>query len=113
MVYAYVHGITEFGGNEPSVQKSVFKRLRVEHCTYYIVVVHNFLSVPSVTHQCISSILIPCGYYIIVRQRVRGSTRFRNLRPVAMVSEHSEDTIPAGRGFLNRVDPIGQAVKLI
>ena len=33
MVYAYVHGITEFGENEPSVQKSVFKRLRVEHCT--------------------------------------------------------------------------------
>ena len=33
MVYAYVHRITEFGENEPSVQKSVFKRLRVEHCT--------------------------------------------------------------------------------
>ena len=33
MVYAYVHGITEFGENEPSVQKSVFKRLRVEHCS--------------------------------------------------------------------------------
>ena len=32
MVYAYVHRITEFGENEPSVQKSVFKRLRVEHC---------------------------------------------------------------------------------
>ena len=28
MVYAYEHGITEFGENEPSVQKSVFKRLR-------------------------------------------------------------------------------------
>ena len=48
--------------------------------------------------------------YIIVRQRVRGSTRFRNPRPVAMLSERSEDTIPAGRGFLNRVDPIGRAV---
>ena len=34
MVYAYVHRITEFGENEPSVQKSVFKRLRVEHCSY-------------------------------------------------------------------------------
>ena len=33
MVYAYVHRITEFGENEPSVQKSVFKRLRVEHCS--------------------------------------------------------------------------------
>ena len=32
MVYVYVHGITKFGENEPSVQKSVFKRLRVEHC---------------------------------------------------------------------------------
>ena len=32
MVYAYVHRITEFGENEPSVQKSVFKCLRVEHC---------------------------------------------------------------------------------
>ena len=32
MVFVYVHGITEFGENEPSVQKSVFKRLRVEHC---------------------------------------------------------------------------------
>ena len=30
MVYAYVHGATEFGENEPSVQKSVFKRLRVD-----------------------------------------------------------------------------------
>ena len=35
MVYAYVHRITEFGENEPSVQKSVFKRLRVEHCSLY------------------------------------------------------------------------------
>ena len=35
MVYAYyVHGITEFGENELSVQKSVFKRLRVEHCSF-------------------------------------------------------------------------------
>ena len=33
MVYAYVHGITEFRENELSIQKSVFKRLRVEHCT--------------------------------------------------------------------------------
>ena len=41
--------------------------------------------------------------YIIVRQRVRGSTRFRNPRPVAMVYECSEDTILAGQGFLNRV----------
>ena len=47
---------------------------------------------------------------IIVRQRVRGSTRFRNPRPVAMVSERSVDTIPAGRGFLNRVDQIGRAI---
>ena len=37
----------------------------------------------------------------------------KNLRPIAMVSKCSEDTIPMGRGFLNHVDPIGQAVKLI
>ena len=30
-----------------------------------------------------------------------------------MVSERSEDTIPAGRGFLNRVDLIGRVVYLI
>ena len=72
MVYAYVHGITEFGENEPSVQKSVFKRLHVEHCTYYIVVVHNFLSVPSVTHQCMFSaaylraLHVAVTYYIVV-----------------------------------------------
>ena len=29
----YVYGITEFRENEPSVQKSVFNRLRVEHCS--------------------------------------------------------------------------------
>ena len=33
MVYAYVHGIKQFRENELSIQKSVFKRLRVEHCT--------------------------------------------------------------------------------
>ena len=43
MVYAYVHGITEFGENEPSVQKSVFKRLRVEHCTYFVVNAYLFI----------------------------------------------------------------------
>ena len=59
-ICGYVHGITEFGENEPSVQKSVFKRLRVEHCTYYKVVVRNFLSVPSVTHRYMFS----HGYYI-------------------------------------------------
>ena len=32
MVYAYVHGIKQFRENELSIQKSVFKRLRVEHC---------------------------------------------------------------------------------
>ena len=53
--------------------------------------------------QCLASLLL---IFIIVRQRVRGSMRFRNPRLVAMVSERSEDTIPASRGFLNRVDPI-------
>ena len=33
MVYAYVHGTKQFRENELSIQKSVFKRLRVEHCT--------------------------------------------------------------------------------
>ena len=33
MVYAYVHGIKKFRENELSIQKSVFKRLRVEHCS--------------------------------------------------------------------------------
>ena len=32
---------------------------------------------------------------------------FKNPRPIAMVSERSEDTILTGRGFLNHVDPIG------
>ena len=32
MVYAYVHEIKQFRENELSIQKSVFKRLRVEHC---------------------------------------------------------------------------------
>ena len=32
MMYAYVHGIKQFRENELSIQKSVFKRLRVEHC---------------------------------------------------------------------------------
>ena len=36
--------------------------------------------------------------------------RFRNPRAVAMVSERSEDAIPTARGFINRVDPIGQVV---
>ena len=36
--------------------------------------------------------------------------QFRNPRPIAMVSEHSEDTNLMGRGFLNCVDPIGQVV---
>ena len=49
-------------------------------------------------------------HHIIVRSRVRGSTRFRNPRAVAMVSERSEDTIPTARGFLNRVDPIGRVI---
>ena len=51
-----------------------------------------------------------CMLYIIVRSRVRGSTRFRNPRPVAMVSERSEDTISTARGFINRVDPIGRVI---
>ena len=32
MVYAYVHEIKLFRENELSIQKIVFKRLRVEHC---------------------------------------------------------------------------------
>ena len=34
MVYAYVHGTKKFRENELSIQKSVFKRLRVEHCIH-------------------------------------------------------------------------------
>ena len=37
MVYAYVHGIKQFRENELSIQKSVFKRLRVEHCNSVVV----------------------------------------------------------------------------
>ena len=44
------------------------------------------------------------GIYIIVRQRIRGSTRFRSPSVVAMAT---------ARGLLNRVDPIGCAVQLI
>ena len=44
------------------------------------------------------------GDYIIVRQRIRGSTRFRSPSVVAMAT---------ARGLLNRVDLIGCAVQLI
>ena len=47
MVYAYVHRITEFGENEPSVQKSVFKRLRVEHCILIESAISFMVSHPS------------------------------------------------------------------
>ena len=38
MVYAYVHGIKQFRENELSIQKSVFKRLSVEHCSVHVIV---------------------------------------------------------------------------
>ena len=52
--------------------------------------------------------LAPTFVYIIVRQRVRGSTQFRNpLNSVlTMLGHHSSN----GRRVINRVDPIGLAV---
>ena len=46
--------------------------------------------------------------YIIVRSQVWEFMWFRNPRAIAMVSKHSEDTIPTAWGFLNLVDSIGQ-----
>ena len=43
-VYAYVHGITEFGENEPSVQKSVFMWNTVSICKLDVITGCVFLS---------------------------------------------------------------------
>ena len=44
----------------------------------------------------------------IVRSWVRGSTRIRNPKAVAIVSKCNKDAIPMAREFLNCIDPNGQ-----